>query len=240
LLATAPNQLWSWDITKLLGPSKWLYYYLYVLLDVYSRYVVGWLLAEHESAELAQQLIAASCEKQQIQPGQLTLHSDRGAAMTAKTLAQLLDDLGVLKTHSRPYNANDNPFSEAQFKTMKYRPDYPERFASPTDAHTWTQAFFAWYNHEHHHTSLGLLTPTTVHEGQAPQVLAQRQATLLVAYNLHPERFVKGAPQPPPLPAAVWINPPQDREDSDHPSHTAGLRQHNQHPGGEALSPDSG
>jgi len=208
LLATGPNQVWSWDITKLLGPTKWVYYYLYVLLDVYSRYVVGWLLAEHESAELAQQLIAASCEQQQIRPGQLTLHSDRGAAMTAKTLAQLLDDLGVIKTHSRPYNANDNPFSEAQFKTMKYRPDYPDRFGCAAAARTWAQRFFAWYNHEHHHTSLALLTPAAVHTGQAAQLTAQRQATLLVAYDLHPERFVKGAPQPPPLPAAVWINPP--------------------------------
>jgi len=208
LLATEPNQLWSWDITKLLGATKWLYYYLYVLLDVYSRYVVGWLLAQHESAALAQQLVATSCEKQQIAPGQLTLHSDRGPAMTAKSLAQLLDDLGVTKTHSRPYNANDNPFSEAQFKTMKYRPDYPERFADLTQAHTWAHAFFGWYNNDHHHTSLGLLTPAIVHYGQAPQVTAQRQATLAVAYNLHPERFVKGVPLPPQPPAAVWINPP--------------------------------
>lgn len=208
LLATGPNQLWSWDITKLLGPSKWLYYYLYVLLDVYSRYVVGWLLAQHESAELAEQLVASSCEKQQIAPGQLTLHSDRGPAMTAKSLAQLLDDLGVTKTHSRPYTANDNPFSEAQFKTMKYRPDYPVRFADPTQAHAWAHAFFGWYNNEHHHTSLGLLTPAIVHYGQATQVTAQRQATLTVAYNLHPERFVKGVPQPPQPPVAVWINPP--------------------------------
>jgi putative transposase len=208
LLATAPNQLWSWDITKLLGPTKWLYYYLYVLLDVYSRYVVGWLLAEHESAELAQQLIATSCEQQQIQPGQLTVHSDRGAAMTAKTLAQLLDDLGVTKTHSRPYTANDNPFSEAQFKTMKYRPDFPERFGPSAAARTWAQRFFAWYNYEHHHTGLALLTPATVHAGLAAQVTTQRQATLLVAYDLHPERFVNGVPRPPQLPDAVWINPP--------------------------------
>lgn len=208
LLATGPNQLWSWDITKLLGPTKWLYYYLYVLLDVYSRYVVGWLLAQHESATLAEQLVATSCEKQQIAPGQLTLHADRGPAMTAKSLAQLLDDLGVTKTHSRPYTANDNPFSEAQFKTMKYRPDYPERFADPTQARTWAHTFFGWYNNEHHHTSLGLLTPAIVHYGQATQVTAQRQATLTVAYNLHPERFVKGGPQPPQPPTAVWINPP--------------------------------
>jgi transposase InsO family protein len=166
-LATGPNQLCTQrvpgDITKLLGPTKWLYYYLYVLLDVYSRYVVGWLLAQHESTELAKQLVATSCEKQPIVPGQLTLHADRGPAMTAKSLAQLLDDLGVTKTHSRPYTANDNPFSEAQFKTMKYRPDYPARFADPTQARTWAHAFFGWYNNDHHHTSLGLLTPAILH-----------------------------------------------------------------------------
>jgi putative transposase len=209
LLATGPNQLWSWDITKLRAAAKWSYYYLYVILDVYSRYVVGWLIAEHESAELAQQLIETSCHKQQIQPGQLTLHADRGAAMTAKSVAQLLDDLGVAKTHSRPYNSNDNPFSEAQFKTLKYRPDYPYLFGSAADARFWAHAFFAWYNHQHHHSGLGLLTPATVHLGDAAQVTAQRQHTLRVAYNLHPERFVKGAPMPPQPPDAVWINPPK-------------------------------
>lgn len=209
LLATGPNQLWSWDITKLRSAAKWSYYYLYVILDVYSRYVVGWLIAEHESAELAQQLIETSCHKQQIQPGQLTLHSDRGAAMIAKSVAQLLDDLGVTKTHSRPYNSNDNPFSEAQFKTLKYRPDYPNPFGSTADARSWAHAFFAWYNYQHHHTGLGLLTPATVHLGDAAQVTARRHDTLRVAYNLHPERFVKGAPMPPQLPDAVWINPPK-------------------------------
>jgi putative transposase len=209
LLATGPNQVWSWDITKLRGPAKWHYYYLYTMLDIYSRYAVGWLLAEQESAALAQQLIEVSYEKHQIAAGQLTLHADRGAPMTAQVVAQLLDALGVTKTHSRPYTSNDNPFSEAQFKTMKYRPDYPDRFGSKVEAQIWAQAFFGWYNNEHHHINLGLLTPATVHYGRAPQVIAQRQTTLAVAYRLHPERFVKGAPTPLALPDAVWINPPK-------------------------------
>lgn len=208
-LATGPNQLWTWDITKLKGPTTWLYYYLYVLLDVFSRYVVGWLLADHEAAELAQQLMAESYLKQGVEPGQLTIHSDRGAPMTAKTVAQLLIDLGVIQSHSRPYTADDNPFSEAQFKTMKYRPDYPARFAALDDALLWARTFFAWYNNEHHHTALGLMTPATVHYGQADALTAQRQAVLLAAYQEHPERFVNGPPRPPQLPDAVWINPPK-------------------------------
>lgn len=208
LLTTAPNRLWSWDITKLRGPATWQYFYLYVILDVFSRYVVGWLLADHESAELAEQLIAESCEKQGIARAQLALHADRGAAMTAKSLAQFLADLGVEQSHSRPYTPDDNPFSEAQFKTMKYRPDYPKRFDSQDHAHAWAKTFFPWYNHEHHHSALGLLTPAAVHFGQAAAILAQRQTTLSAAYALHPERFVHGAPTPPALPSAVWINPP--------------------------------
>lgn len=208
LLATGPNQLWSWDITKLRGPATWQYYYLYVILDVYSRYVVGWLLDEQESATLAEQLITESCQKQGIVQGHLTLHADRGAAMTAKTVAQLLVDLGVTQSHARPYTPDDNPFSEAQFKTMKYRPDYPQRFDSKEHALTWARAFFPWYNQEHHHVALGLLTPAMVHLGQAQTLLAQRQATLDQAYAQHPERFVRGAPTTPPLPTAVWINPP--------------------------------
>jgi putative transposase len=208
LLATGPNQLWSWDITKLRGSATWQYYYLYVILDVFSRYVVGWLLADHEAAELAEQLIVESCRKQDIRRDQLTLHADRGAAMIAKTLAQLLTDLGVDKSHSRPHTPDDNPFSEAQFKTMKYQPDYPDRFDSKDHALTWARAFFPWYNHEHHHTALGLLTPDVVHFGQAPEILAKRQTTLSAAYERHPERFVHGSPQPPPLPAIVWLNPP--------------------------------
>jgi putative transposase len=210
LLATAPNQLWSWDITKLLGPAKWTYYYLYVILDVFSRYVVGWMIAERETAALAEQLIAETCAKQGIQAGQLTIHADRGSAMTSKPVALLMADLGVTKTHSRPHVSNDNPFSEAQFKTLKYRPDYPDRFGCAADARSWAQGFFAWYNSEHHHTGLGLLTPADVHTGRSAAVLAGRQVILQEAYEAHPERFVKGTPKPLALPAAVWINPPQE------------------------------
>lgn len=215
LLATEQNQLWSWDITKLRGPVPWQYFYLYVILDVFSRYVVGWLLADHESAELAEQLIAESCHKQGIARDQLVLHADRGAAMTAKSMAQLLTDLGIEQSHSRPYTPDDNPFSEAQFKTMKYRPDYPQRFDSLDHAHAWARAFFPWYNNEHHHIALGLLTPATVHFGQAPAMIAKRQAILDAAYTLHPERFVLGAPTPPTLPTAVWINPPAHLDAAD-------------------------
>ena len=209
LLATGPNQLWSWDITKLRGPAKWTYYYLYVILDVFSRYVVGWMIAERESASLARELIAASCTKQGIEPEQLTLHADRGSSMHSKSVALLLADLGVTKTHSRPYVPNDNPYSEAQFKTLKYRPDYPDRFGSIADARCWARYFFQWYNHEHRHTGLGLMTPATVHYGQAQTVYGQRQQVLHAAYAAHPERFVRGLPIPPELPTAVWINRPQ-------------------------------
>jgi putative transposase len=209
LLATGPNQLWSWDITKLRGPAKWTYYYLYVILDVFSRYVVGWMIAERESASLARELIAASCTKQGIQREQLTLHADRGNSMHSKSVALLLADLGVTKTHSRPYVPNDNPYSEAQFKTLKYRPDYPDRFGSIADARCWARYFFQWYNHEHRHTGLGLMTPATVHYGQAQTVYGQRQQVLHAAYAAHPERFVRGLPTPPELPTAVWINRPQ-------------------------------
>jgi putative transposase len=213
LLATGPNQLWSWDITKLRGPVTWTYYYLYTILDVFSRYVVGWMIAEAETAELAQQLIVETCEKQGIEPGQLTLHADRGAPMVSKTLAQLLLDLGVAKTHSRPYTSNDNPYSEAQFKTMKYRPDYPDRFMSPSAARFWAKPFFHWYNHEHYHTGLNLMTPAMVHYDQTETVCEQRNQVLQVAYALHPERFVQGPPQAPSAPTAVWINKPSDEAD---------------------------
>jgi putative transposase len=208
LLATAPNQLWSWDITKLRGPAKWTYYYLYVILDVFSRAVVGWLIAEREDAELAETLIAETCAKEGIMPQQLTIHADRGSAMTSKVLVQLLADLGVAKTHSRPHVSNDNPYSEAQFKTLKYRPNYPDRFGSLADARQWARAFFDWYNHEHRHTGIGLLTPASVHRGQASSLRAERQRVLDAAYAAHPERFVRGHPVPPLLPPAVWINPP--------------------------------
>jgi putative transposase len=211
LLATGPNQLWSWDISKLKGPAKWTYYYLYVILDVFSRYVPGWLVAECESASLAEQLIAETCAKQSIEPDQLTLHSDRGSSMRSKPVALLLADLGVTKTHSRPYVPNDNPYSESQFKTLKYRPDFPGRVASLTATRSWGRSLFHWYNHEHHHSSLGLMTPATVHYGQAEAVQAQRQQVLLQAYIAHPERFVRGQPTPPALPTEVWINKPVPR-----------------------------
>jgi putative transposase len=214
LLATHPNQVWSWDITKLRGSATWTYYSLYVILDVYSRYVVGWMIAERESEALAQELIRATCEKQGIQPGQLTLHADNGSAMIAKSVAQLLIDLDVVKSHSRPHVSDDNPYSEAQFKTLKYRPDYPERFGSLVEVRIWAQAFFAWYNADHHHTGLGLLTPVVVHTGQAESVLQKRQQVLDSAYAAHPERFVKHAPVPTQLPVAVWINPPKPVRDT--------------------------
>ena len=208
LLATGPNQLWSWDITKLRGPVKWSYFYLYVILDVFSRYVTGWMVAYRETAGLARQLIEHSCRKQNIAPGQLTIHADRGSAMTSKSLALLLADLGVVRTHSRPHVSDDNPFSEAHFKTMKYRPDYPDRFGSIQDARRFGQRFFPWYNHEHHHSGLQLLTPATVHYQQSDRLILQRQSVLDVAYAAHPERFVRRPPKHPSLPDAVWINPP--------------------------------
>jgi putative transposase len=209
LLATAPNQLWSWDITKLLGPTKWTYYYLYVILDVFSRYVVGWMIAEREFAALAEALIAQTCLRQGIQRGQLTIHADRGSAMTSKPVALLLADLGVTKTHSRPHVSNDNPYSEAQFKTLKYRPDYPVRFGSQQDARAWAKTFFDWYNREHHHIGLALLTPADVHFHRTQTVLQKRQAVLNDAYARTPQRFVKGLPALMQVPHMVWINPPK-------------------------------
>lgn len=208
LLATAPNQLWSWDITKLRGPTVGVYFYLYVLLDIFSRYVVGWMVAQQESADLARTLIETSCQRQGIPAQQLTLHADRGAPMIAKSVAQLLDDLGVTKTHSRPQVSNDNPYSEAQFKTLKYRPNFPPRFGSLADVRGWAQRFFHWYNQQHYHSGLGLLTPATVHYGQAKEAQAQRQQVLQAAYQAHPERFFRGQPLVQKLPAAVWINKP--------------------------------
>lgn len=209
LLATGPNQVWSWDITKLLGPVKWTYYYLYVVLDIFSRYVVGWMVADREAAALARELVGQTCLKQGIQAEQLTLHADRGSPMIARSLAMLLADLGVTKTHSRPHVSDDNPYSEAQFKTLKYRPDYPERFGCQIDARAWSRDFFDWYNHEHHHSGLGLLTPADVHYGRAEEIIHQRQQVLQAAYQKNPERFVQGPPKPPELPTEVWINPPK-------------------------------
>jgi putative transposase len=208
LLATAPNQLWSWDITKLLGPAKWTYFYLYVILDVFSRYVTGWMVAMRESAELAKRLIQESCAKQNIRPGQLTLHADRGTSMSSKPVAFLLADLGVTKTHSRPHVSDDNPYSESQFRTMKYRPEFPDRFGCIQDSRAFCQRFFPWYNEEHRHSSLALLTPAMVHYDQAPAILHHRQRVLDAAYSAHPERFVRKPPTPPQLQKEVWINKP--------------------------------
>jgi putative transposase len=208
LLATGPNQVWSWDITKLLGPVKWTYFYLYVLLDIFSRYVVGWLLARQESAALAKVLIQESCQRQAIDVGQLIIHADRGPSMTSQPVALLLATLGVLPSHSRPHVSDDNPFSEAQFKTLKYRPDFPARFGSLEDSEAFCQRFFPWYNTEHRHVALGLMTPYDMHYGLAPAKWERRATVLRAAYNAHPERFPRGIPLPPPLPTAAWINKP--------------------------------
>ncbi len=213
LLATAPRQLWSWDITKLKGPQPWTYYYLYVIMDVFSRYVVGWMVMEREAASLAEAWIAETCVKEGIVPGHLTLHADRGSSMSSKTVAQLLVDLGVTKTHSRPHVSNDNPYSEAQFKTLKYRPDYPRAFGSLQDARAWTRQFVAWYNEHHHHSGLGLLPPAVVHYGVAEAVRSKRKEVLLAAQTAHPERFVRGVPRVPDVPTAVWINPPHPKDE---------------------------
>ena len=206
--AEKPNELWSWDITKLHGPAKWTYFYLYVLMDVFSRYVVGWMVAHRESATLAQKLIATTCKRQGIVPGQLTVHADRGTSMTSKPVAFLLADLGVTKTHSRPHVSNDNPYSEAAFKTLKYRSDFPDKFGSIEDARGFCGDFFPWYNDEHHHFGLELLTPADVHLGRAGARLAARGTVLDAAFAAHPERFVRGRPSPGELPNAVWINKP--------------------------------
>ena len=208
LLAIGPNQVWSWDITKLRGPVKWTYFYLYVALDIFSRYVVGWLLAREENAALARDLLEESTRKQAISPGQLIVHADRGSPMIAKTTALLLSDLGVRGSHSRPHVSNDNPFSEAQFKTLKYHPSFPQRFGSIEDARVFCRAFFAWYNTEHYHSGLGLHTPHDVHHGHHHAIAQRRQRVLHDAYARHPERFVRHPPTPPATPHAVWINPP--------------------------------
>jgi putative transposase len=209
LLATGPNQLWSWDITKLLGPVKWSYFYLYVILDVFSRYVVGWMVALGESGKLAEKLIADTYARQGVEPGQLTLHADRGTSMRSRPVALLLADLGVTKTHSRPRVSDDNPYSEAHFRTLKYRPDFPDRFGELEDARAFCVDFFAWYNEEHHHAALGLLTPSDVHHGLVEQRTVERQAVLDLAYAAHPERFPRGRPVVRRPPREVWINPPQ-------------------------------
>lgn len=209
LLAIGPNQVWSWDISKLRGPVKWQHYCLYVVMDIYSRYVVGWMVAERETSTLAQKRVTHSAATQRIRRGQLTIHADRGTAASSKPLALLLADLGIAKTHSRPQNSNDNPYSEAHFKTLKYRPDFPDRFGSLEDARSFCRSFFHWYNQQHYHTGIGLLTPAMLHYGQAQAVLQKRADVLGAAYRAHPERFVNKPPVPAPAPVAAWINPPR-------------------------------
>lgn len=208
LLATRPNQLWSWDITKLKGPRPWTYFYLYKILDVYSRYVVGWMVAYQELAALAEMLIAETCYHQDIQRDQLTVHADNGSSMTSHLVAQLLSDLGVTKTHSRPHVSNDNPYSESAFKTLKYRPGFPERFLTIEEARRFCRLFFAWYNNEHRHSGIAMLTPSMVHHDRYQPILQQRSEVLAKAYAQHPERFVRGIPQVKALPTEVWINKP--------------------------------
>lgn len=215
LLAERPNQLWSWDITKLKGPAKWTYFYLYVILDVFSRNVVGWLVAHRESKQLAKELIAITCRRQNIQREQLTLHSDRGAPMKAKTVALLLSDLGVTKTHSRPHVSNDNPYSESAFKTVKYRPDFPEKFGCIEDSRAFFDDYFFWYNNEHKHSGIAMLTPNQVHYGLSDTIIQNRQNTISQAYQINPDRFVKGIPTIKKPDAKVWINKPNDDKDKD-------------------------
>jgi len=210
LLATGPNEIWSWDITKLLGPAKWTYYYLYVVIDIFSRYVPGWLLASRETAELAERLLAETIRKQGIMADQLTIHADRGTSMASKPVALLLADLGVTKSHSRPHCSNDNPYSEAHFKTLKYRPEFPGRFGSIEDARAFCQRFFRWYNHQHRHSGLGFHTPADIHFGYADAAQFERARVLQTAYAAHPERFVRQLPLPPPLPGPAWINKPPE------------------------------
>ena len=215
LLAEQPNEVWSWDITKLLGPATWTYFYLYVILDVYSRYAVAWTVQQRENSDVAKDLIAQAVQQQHVTAGQLTVHADRGSSMTSKPVAFLLADLGVTKTHNRPYTSTDNPYSEAQFKTLKYRPAFPKRFDSLEHARAHCRDFFDYYNHHHRHSGIGLMTPATVHHGQADQVHADRARVLDAAYARNPERFVRKAPSPPPVPRAAWINKP-DTEDTAH------------------------
>ena len=207
-LAVAPNQVWSWDITKLKGPAKWTCFHLYVILDIFSRFVVGWLIAPRESADLAEQLIAETVARHDVEAGMLTLHADRGASMRSKPVAALLVDLDVTKSHSRPHVSDDNPYSESQFKTMKYRPDFPARFGSIEDARAHCQQFFAWYNTVHRHSGIGYMTPCSVHYGHAMALREVREATLDAAFLARPDRFKGRRPQPHPLPSAAWINPP--------------------------------
>jgi len=215
LLATAPNQVWSWDITKLKGPQTWSYFYLYVIIDIFSRYVVGWMVADREAAVLAKTLIEQTCDKQGIESDQLILHADRGSSMKSKLVAHLLADLGITKTHSRPYTSDDNPYSEAHFKTLKYRPGFPERFGSIQDAKSYCKTFFKWYNSVHKHSGIAMLTPQDVHYQRADQVLEYRQQTLEKAFVQHPNRFKNLSPKVEQLPTAAWINQPNENKPED-------------------------
>jgi putative transposase len=217
LVAAGPNSVWSWDITKLRGPAKWTYFYLYVITDIYSRYAVGWLLADRESAELAEKLLADTITKQGIDRDRLTIHADNGSSMASKPVAFLLADLGVTKTHSRPHTSNDNPYSEAQFKTLKYRPDFPDTFGSLADARAFCQRFFTWYNTAHYHSGIGYHHPVDVHYGRTQAVWDARAGVLTTAYTRNPERFVRKHPEPPALPAAVWINKPDEADAQQEP-----------------------
>ncbi len=208
LLATGPNQVWSWDITKLKASTKWHYHYLYVILDIFSRKVTGWMLAECESAALAKELVEQTCEKEGISPGQLTLHADRGSAMKSLALAELLANMGITKTHSRPYVSDDNPYSESHFKTLKTRPEFPKQFGSIEDARAFCRGFFRWYNHEHRHSGIAMLTPVMLHCGHGQAVLDARMHVRLAAYAANPRRFVNGPPVRLMVPKAAWINPP--------------------------------
>ncbi|MFI8776917.1 IS3 family transposase [Brachybacterium paraconglomeratum] len=208
LAADGPNRVWPWDITKLHGPVKWSYYYLYSILDIFSRYTVGWMVAPRESAQLAERLLAETIAKQGVDRDQLTIHADNGSSMASRPVAFLLADLGVTKTHSRPHVSNDNPYSEAQFKTLKYRPEFPDEFASIEHAREFSNQFFTWYNTEHRHSGIGMHTPLDVHYGRAEAVRRHRADVLTAAYTAHPERFVRHHPVPPALPETAWINPP--------------------------------
>jgi len=210
LVASGPNRVWSWDITKLLGPEKWTYYHLYVIIDIYSRYVPGWLLATRESAELAERFLAETIRKHNVAADQLTIHADRGTSMASRTVALLLADLGVTKSHSRPHCSNDNPYSEAQFKTLKYRPDFPDRFGSLEDGRAFCRRFFSWYNDDHRHSGIGFHTPADVHYARAESLQLERARVLQTAYAAHPERFVRQPPVPPQLPGTAWINKPME------------------------------
>jgi putative transposase len=219
LVATKPNEIWSWDITKLHGPAKWSYFHLYVIIDIYSRYVVGWLIAERESAALAEKLLADTIAKQGIDRDTLTIHADNGSSMASKPVAFLLADLGVTKTHSRPHTSNDNPYSEAHFRTLKYRPDFPDTFGCLEDARAFCRAFFTWYNTEHRHSGIAWHTPHNVHHAHAETVRAARADVLAAAYTRNPERFVRKHPEPAALPDAAWINkPPEQDEEQAHPT----------------------